>query len=72
MSKERLNALLAEFNLDGCFETSAKEGWQIQELRGAMESDINAATVRFIRQGKRGASSARIAIERFRLTPRGQ
>jgi hypothetical protein len=35
-------------------------------------SQFDAATVRFIRRGKRGASSARIAIERFTLTPRGQ
>lgn len=40
VSKERLQALIAEFNFDGYFETSAKEGWQIQELRAAMEQAI--------------------------------
>jgi len=35
-------------------------------------SRFDAATVRFIRGGKRGVSSAKIAIERFTLVPRGQ
>lgn len=40
VSKERLQALISEFNFDGYFETSAKEGWQIQELRAAIEQAI--------------------------------
>jgi hypothetical protein len=33
---------------------------------------FDAATVRFIRQGKRGVSSAKISVEQFTLVPRGQ
>jgi len=40
VSKERLQVLLAEFGFDGYFETSAKEGWQIEELRAAIEKAI--------------------------------
>ncbi len=40
VSKERLYALIEEFQFDGYFETSAKEGWEIQELRAAMEQAI--------------------------------
>jgi WD40 repeat protein/class 3 adenylate cyclase/GTPase SAR1 family protein len=40
VSKERLDALLKEFEFDGYFETSAKEGWQIKELRQAIEEGI--------------------------------
>jgi class 3 adenylate cyclase/GTPase SAR1 family protein len=40
VSKERLEALLKEFGFDGYFETSAKEGWQIKELRQAIERAI--------------------------------
>lgn len=40
VSKDRLNSLVADFNFDGYFETSAKEGWQIPELRFAMEQAI--------------------------------
>ena len=40
VSKERLEALLKEFGFDGYFETSAKEGWQIKELRQAIEQAI--------------------------------
>jgi class 3 adenylate cyclase/GTPase SAR1 family protein len=40
VSKERLDALLKEFEFDGYFETSAKEGWQIKELRQAIEQGI--------------------------------
>jgi len=40
VSKERLEALLEEFGFDGYFETSAKEGWQIKELRQAIEQAI--------------------------------
>jgi GTPase SAR1 family protein len=40
VSKERLDALLKEFEFDGYFETSAKEGWQIKELRQAIAQGI--------------------------------
>lgn len=40
VSKERLDALLKEFEFDGYFETSAKEGWKIKELRQAIEQAI--------------------------------
>lgn len=40
VSKERLESLLEEFGFDGYFETSAKEGWQIKELREAIEQGI--------------------------------
>lgn len=40
VSKERLEGLLKEFGFDGYFETSAKEGWQIKELRQAIEQAI--------------------------------
>jgi len=40
VSKERLDALLKEFEFDGYFETSAKEGWKIRELRRAIEQAI--------------------------------
>lgn len=40
VSKERLESLLVEFGFDGYFETSAKEGWQIKELREAIEQGV--------------------------------
>ncbi len=40
VSKERLESVVKEFGFDGYFETSAKEGWQIQELRAAIETAI--------------------------------
>ena len=40
VSKERLEALLREFNFSGYYATSAKEGWQIGELRAAIEQAI--------------------------------
>ncbi len=40
VSKERLEGLLKEFGFDGYFETSAREGWQIEELRQAIEQAI--------------------------------
>ena len=40
VSKERVEALLGEYDFDGYFETSAKEGWQIKELRQAIEQAI--------------------------------
>lgn len=40
VSRERLEGLLREFGFDGYFETSAKEGWHIEELRRAIEQAI--------------------------------
>ena len=40
VSKDRLESVVKEFGFDGYFETSAKEGWQIQELRAAIETAI--------------------------------
>lgn len=40
VSRERLEALLKEFGFDGYFETSAKEGWKIKELRQAIVEAI--------------------------------
>ncbi|HWT03300.1 MAG TPA: adenylate/guanylate cyclase domain-containing protein [Pyrinomonadaceae bacterium] len=40
VSRERLDALIKEFGFDGYFETSAKEGWQVKELREAIEQSI--------------------------------
>ena len=40
VSNERLAGLCREFGFDDYFETSAKEGWQIKELREAIEQAI--------------------------------
>lgn len=40
VSKERLQSVMAEFGFDEYFETSAKEGWKIAELRAAIEQAI--------------------------------
>jgi class 3 adenylate cyclase/GTPase SAR1 family protein len=40
VSKDRLDALIKEFGFAGYFECSAKEGWQIQELKTAIERAI--------------------------------
>lgn len=40
VSKERIKAFCAEFGFDGYFETSAKEGWNIGELREAIKQAI--------------------------------
>jgi class 3 adenylate cyclase/GTPase SAR1 family protein len=40
IGEERLQALLKEFGFDGYFRTSAKEGWQIGELREAIRQAI--------------------------------
>jgi class 3 adenylate cyclase/GTPase SAR1 family protein len=40
LSRERIEGLLREFGFDGYFETSAKEGWQIEELRRAIEQSV--------------------------------
>lgn len=41
VSRKRLEELLREFGFDGYFETSAKEGWQIKELRQAIIDSID-------------------------------
>ncbi|HTD82928.1 MAG TPA: adenylate/guanylate cyclase domain-containing protein [Gemmatimonadaceae bacterium] len=40
VSKARIKAFCVEFGFDGYFETSAKEGWQIDDLRTAVKSAI--------------------------------
>jgi WD40 repeat protein len=40
IGEERLQAVLKEFGFDGYFKTSAKEGWEIKELRAAIEQAI--------------------------------
>ena len=37
VSKERLDALIKEFDFAAYYATSAKEGWQVEELRAAIE-----------------------------------
>ncbi|MDB5863297.1 MAG: hypothetical protein JWO70_1103 [Betaproteobacteria bacterium] len=40
IGEERLHVLLKEFGFDAFFKTSAKEGWQIADLREAIEQAI--------------------------------
>jgi WD40 repeat protein/class 3 adenylate cyclase len=40
IGEDRLQAILKEFGFDGCFKTSAKEGWEINELRAAIQESI--------------------------------
>src|SRR5262249_6207853 len=40
VSEERIQMLLKEGGFDGYFKTSAKEGWDIAELRSAIEQAI--------------------------------
>ncbi len=40
IGEERLQAILKEFSFDGYFKTSAKEDWQVKELRAAIEQAI--------------------------------
>ena len=40
IGEDRLQAILKEFGFDGYFKTSAKEGWEIKELRAAIEQAI--------------------------------
>ena len=40
VSRERVEAMVDELTLDGFFETSAKEGWQIIELKDAIKGAI--------------------------------
>lgn len=41
IGEDRLQKILEEFGFDGYFKTSAKEGWQIKELRAAIENAIS-------------------------------
>jgi hypothetical protein len=41
VSQERIQAISKELKLDGYFETSAKESWQIRELRSAIQAAID-------------------------------
>jgi len=41
VSRERVQAMIEDLGLDGFFETSAKEGWQIAELTGAIKGAID-------------------------------
>jgi len=40
ISEDRFQAILKEFGFDDYFKTSAKEGWQVKELRVAIEKAI--------------------------------
>lgn len=40
VSRSRIQTFCAEFGFDGYFETSAKEGWQIDDLREAIKAAI--------------------------------
>jgi class 3 adenylate cyclase len=40
VSKERLDELVKQFDFAGYYATSAKEGWQVDELRAAIEQAI--------------------------------
>ncbi len=40
IGEDRLKAILKEFDFDGYFKTSAKEGWEVEELRTAIEQAI--------------------------------
>ena len=41
VSRERIEAVVQELGFDGYFETSAKEGWSIDELREAIRKGID-------------------------------
>jgi GTPase SAR1 family protein len=41
VSRERVQAMIDDLGLDGFFETSAKEGWQITELTDAIKGAID-------------------------------
>ena len=40
IGEDRLQAILEEFKFDGYFKTSAKEGWEVKELRAAIEKAV--------------------------------
>ena len=41
MSRQRIQAMIDDLGLDGFFETSAKESWQITELTDAIKAAID-------------------------------
>ena len=41
VTRERIQGMLDDFGLDGFFETSAKEGWQLAELARAIRESID-------------------------------
>lgn len=45
MSSQRIQSLVEELRFDGYFETSAKEGWNIAELRKAIQEAIDWHTL---------------------------
>ncbi|MFH1111180.1 MAG: adenylate/guanylate cyclase domain-containing protein [Planctomycetota bacterium] len=45
IGEERVKTILDEFGFDGYFKTSAKEGWQVKELRAAIEKAIEWETL---------------------------
>jgi len=45
IGEERVNTILDEFGFDGYFKTSAKEGWQVKELRAAIDEAIKWETL---------------------------
>ncbi|NMG06043.1 TIR domain-containing protein [Brasilonema sp. UFV-L1] len=45
VSRDRINSLVRDLCFDGYFETSAKEGWQIQELAAAIRAAIDWNTL---------------------------
>ncbi|NEZ58498.1 TIR domain-containing protein [Adonisia turfae] len=40
-SNQRIEAILRDLNFDGYFKTSAREGWEIQELSAAIQESID-------------------------------
>ena len=40
IGEDRLKKILEDFAFDGCFKTSAKEGWEIEELQAAIRESI--------------------------------
>jgi len=40
IGEDRVQKILDEFGFDGYFKTSAKEGWQVKELRAAIEQAV--------------------------------
>jgi WD40 repeat protein len=41
VTRQRIDALVSDLTLDGFYETSAREGWQVPELRAAMLEAID-------------------------------
>ena len=44
-SRQRIDALVHDLGFDGYFETSAKEGWNIEELASAIQTSIDWSTL---------------------------